>query len=181
MANRNIIKQNNMSNKALYIIVAVLILLGIGLYVYNTRETQAPEVENTQSSTAPSNETTDNSTPATNTSPQTTPPTSPTGGTFSGEGDIMGKVYEVKYDGTAFSPKTLTVKVGDTVVFKNNSTSAFWPASAPHPTHTNYPEFDPKKAIAAGSSWSFVFAKVGTWPYHNHLNATQFGTITVTQ
>ncbi len=171
-----------MSNKVLYIIVAVLILVGLGFYVYTSRETQAPVVENSQTTTPLSNSDTTDNTPAANTSTQpTTPPSTSGGGTFSGEADIMGKVYEVKYDGTAFSPNKLTVKVGDTVVFKNNSTSAFWPASGPHPTHTNYPEFDAKKAIPAGGTYSFVFTKVGTWPYHNHLNATQFGSITVTQ
>src|ERR1051326_866180 len=140
-----------MSNKVLYVIVAVLILLGIGFYVYNSRQTQAPAVENSQTSTTPSNSTADNNTPATNTAPQTQTPTSPAnnGGTFSGEADIMGKVYEVDYTSSGFSPSTLTVKAGDTVVFKNKSSSAFWPASDPHPTHTDYPGFDAKQPIAA--------------------------------
>jgi len=170
-----------MSNKVLYIIVAVLIILGIGLYAYNSRETQAPALENSQDTTPPANQQTTDTTPSTNVTPNTPATNNPTGGTFSGEGDIMGKVHEVTYDGTNFTPKQLTVKVGDTVVFKNNGSSAFWPASAPHPQHTNYPEFDPKKAIAAGGSWSFVFTKAGTWGYHDHLNASHFGSITVTQ
>jgi plastocyanin len=73
------------------------------------------------------------------------------------------------------------VKKGTKVTFVNNSTSAFQPASAPHPAHTDYPEFDPKRAIAAGASWEFTFDKVGTWRYHDHLNPTRFGTVIVTE
>ena len=85
----------------------------------------------------------------------------------------------VTYTTSGFSPGSLTIKTGDTVVFKNNSAADFWPASGPHPTHTNYPEFDAKKAISAGASYSFTFTKTGSWKYHNHLNPTLTGTITV--
>lgn len=86
---------------------------------------------------------------------------------------------EVVYTASGFSPKTLTIKTGDTVVFKNNSGEDFWPASGPHPTHTNYPEFDAKKAISSGGSYSFTFTRTGSWKYHNHLNPGSTGTITV--
>ncbi|MDP2650610.1 MAG: cupredoxin domain-containing protein [bacterium] len=86
---------------------------------------------------------------------------------------------EVVYTASGFSPKALTVKAGDTVVFKNNGGEDFWPASGPHPTHTNYPEFDAKKAIPAGGSYSFTFTRIGSWKYHNHLNPGSTGTITV--
>ena len=85
----------------------------------------------------------------------------------------------VTYTTSGFSPGSLTIKTGDTVVFKNNSAADFWPASGPHPTHTNYPEFDAKKAISAGVSYSFTFTRTGSWKYHNHLNPTLTGTITV--
>ena len=91
----------------------------------------------------------------------------------------VAKTYEVKMAGSAFDPASLTIKKGDTVKFVNTASKAIWPASAPHPTHTDYPEFDPKQGIAAGSSWSFVFTKTGTWKYHDHLNPAARGTITV--
>lgn len=88
-------------------------------------------------------------------------------------------VFEISYDGTNFSPSNLTIKNGDIVIFKNESSASFWPASGPHPQHTNYPEFDPKKPILAGQDWEFQFTKSGTWPFHNHLNDSVTGTITV--
>jgi len=94
-------------------------------------------------------------------------------------GEDVPNTHTITYNGTAFSPSQLTVKTGDTVNFVNNSSRSFWPASGPHPQHTNYPEFDPKQGIATGEHWSFTFTKVGSWPFHDHLNATVFGRIVV--
>lgn len=90
---------------------------------------------------------------------------------------------EIAMTPAGFSPATVTVKKGTVVTFKNTDTVGHWPASAPHPTHTDYPQFDPKKTIAAGQSWSFTFDKVGSWKYHDHLNATGygFGAVTVVE
>ena len=85
----------------------------------------------------------------------------------------------VTYTASGFSPKSLTIKAGDTVIFKNNSDSNFWPASGPHPAHTNYPEFDAKQEIAPGATYSFTFTRTGSWKYHNHLNPSLTGTIVV--
>lgn len=78
-----------------------------------------------------------------------------------------------------FSPATLNIKKGDTVAFTNNGTALHWPASAPHPTHTNYPGFDAGRALEPGESWTFQFDKIGTWTYHDHLNPATKGTIVV--
>lgn len=78
-----------------------------------------------------------------------------------------------------FSPSTITVRLGQTVVFTNNTNQEFWPASDFHPTHALYPEFDPKQPVSAHESWSFTFTKPGKWTYHDHLNPTHVGTIVV--
>ena len=85
----------------------------------------------------------------------------------------------VIYSNSGYSPANLIVKVGDTVNFKNQSGKSMWVASAPHPTHTDYPEFDAKKGVAMGESYMFTFTKTGTWRYHDHLNPTSFGAIVV--
>lgn len=85
----------------------------------------------------------------------------------------------VTYTDSGFSPNNLTVKNGQTVTFKNESSSEMWVASAPHPTHTDYPEFDAKKSYANGQSYTFTFTKAGTWKYHNHKNPSKFGSVTV--
>lgn len=80
----------------------------------------------------------------------------------------------------SFSPQTITINQGDTVVFENVDAQDRWPASNIHPTHEIYPEFDPKKPIPANTSWQFTFNKAGTWKYHDHLLPTISGTVVVT-
>ncbi|MBI4363433.1 MAG: cupredoxin domain-containing protein [Candidatus Doudnabacteria bacterium] len=80
---------------------------------------------------------------------------------------------------SGFEPAELKIKNGTTVTFLNQDSKPRWPASAPHPTHTDYPEFDPKQALTSGQSWSFTFEEAGEWRYHDHLNPTVKGTITV--
>ncbi len=80
-----------------------------------------------------------------------------------------------------FQPANITVKKGTTVTFVNKDTQPHWPASGPHPTHTALPGFDALKAIPSGGSYSYTFTKVGVWSYHDHLNSSLFGKITVTE
>lgn len=101
---------------------------------------------------------------------------------------------EITYSDAGFSPKSVSIKKGDTVEFHNESDGEMWPASAKHPTHTVYPGSGIEKCdaqadsgtlldactkIASGDSWSFVFNEVGEWFYHNHLKSSDFGSVVV--
>jgi plastocyanin len=68
-----------------------------------------------------------------------------------------------------YSPRVLKIKQGQTVEFVNDSTEDYWPASDPHPIHTDYPGFDAGKTILPGRSWKFTFNRTGRYGYHNHL------------
>jgi len=101
--------------------------------------------------------------------------------------------YVVTYTSSGYSPNALTIKKGETVTFKNQSSQSMWPASAMHPAHTVYsgtsldehcPDtagtaFDACKGYSPGESWSFKFDKVGSWKYHDHLNPSATGMIVV--
>ncbi len=103
------------------------------------------------------------------------------------------KTVVVSMNENGFSPPSINIKQGETVVFKNNGIRDHWPASAIHPTHSVYsgtslsehcPDttniaFDACKGILPGNSWSFTFTKKGSWRYHDHLNPTFTGTINV--
>ena len=82
---------------------------------------------------------------------------------------------------SGYSPQNIEIEQGTTVVFENESGPDRWPASNNHPTHLIYPEFDPKKKVPAGSSWSFTFDKVGDWGYHDHIQDDITGTIRVVE
>ena len=96
-----------------------------------------------------------------------------------GETSTGNMTYEVSYTTTGFTPNSITINSGDTVVFKNNKTRDMWPASDQHPTHLIYPEFDALHNILPGNSWSFTFTRIGTWGYHDHLSPGSIGTVVV--
>ncbi|MDP3934756.1 MAG: hypothetical protein Q8Q46_00815, partial [Candidatus Giovannonibacteria bacterium] len=70
---------------------------------------------------------------------------------------------------------------GGKVTWVNKSQSQIWPASNPHPIHTDYPGFDASRGLANGESYSFTFDKVGSWNYHNHLNPGMKGEVKVVE
>jgi plastocyanin len=78
-----------------------------------------------------------------------------------------------------YTPKEVTIKNGETVLFKNESGEYHWPASDLHPTHAIYSAFDPLRPIKDGEDWSFTFDRVGVWKYHDHIRANKVGTVTV--
>ncbi len=80
---------------------------------------------------------------------------------------------EIVLTSDGFSPTQLVVTEGDTVLFTNKTEQPFWPASNVHPTHTNYPDFDPREPIAPEDSWSYTFTQAGTYKFHDHI-ASQF-------
>lgn len=85
----------------------------------------------------------------------------------------------ITYDGKAFNPASITVKKGTVVTWTNNSDKSVWVASNPHPTHTGLPGFDKLRGMGKGESYSYTFDKTGSFGYHNHLNTSAGGTVTV--
>jgi plastocyanin len=86
----------------------------------------------------------------------------------------------VRMTSSGFSPRVLTIKRGQTVEFVNDSHEDYWPASNPHPTHTDYPAFVAPNIVLPGKSWSFTFDRAGRWGYHNHLSPQTTGVVVVT-
>ena len=105
--------------------------------------------------------------------------------------EITEHFVEITLEG--FVPKNLEIKQGDKVTWVNKLITESWPASAFHPTHTNYPgsstikcgtaeeknTFDACRGLQKEESYSFVFNEVGNWEYHNHLQPSKSGKITV--
>ncbi|MBI3980402.1 cupredoxin domain-containing protein [Candidatus Microgenomates bacterium] len=94
-------------------------------------------------------------------------------------GEAMMEKVEIKMTDTGFEPKSTTVKTGTVVTFINTGQEDHQVASAPHPQHTDLPGFDALKGVKPGESYEFKFEKLGTWKFHDHLNPTLFGSITV--
>jgi plastocyanin len=100
--------------------------------------------------------------------------------------------YTVRYGADGFSPATVTVPLGTTVTFVDQSGRSMWVASDEHPSHTQYagtsrgahcadgqPSATAFDQCAAGQTYTFTFTKKGTWGYHNHVSAQHKGTVVV--
>jgi plastocyanin len=82
------------------------------------------------------------------------------------------------YSESGFTPENLTVESGTTVTIVNNSPRNIDFASDDHPTHLLNPELN-AGIIPSGQMTEIIVNNTGTWGYHDHLDATQVGTITV--
>ncbi len=98
-----------------------------------------------------------------------------------GEADVMPtpEVLEIKITSSGFSPSTITIKKGDYVQFTNTDTANHWPASDPHPVHTDLSGFDAKKGLKTGENYRYQFNKTGTFTFHDHLNPSWRGSVIV--
>lgn len=94
------------------------------------------------------------------------------------EGEVVAEIV-MGQDG--YEPNTVTLKAGQALRFVNKSSGNRWPASNIHPTHELYPEFDPKKELKPGETWTFTFHNKGTWRMHDHLFSYMKGIVTVTE
>ena len=106
----------------------------------------------------------------------TTP--APTPGPTSSGNVLDLKEASVSLTSTGFTPQAITIKVGTTVMWTNKSTTTGNVSSAPHPAHTDYPPLNLGN-IPAGGTVSLTFNTPGTYKYHNHLDSSQYGSITV--
>jgi plastocyanin len=80
----------------------------------------------------------------------------------------------VSISSSGFSPATISTKVGQAVVWTNSDTTTHLVAS------TNpKPVFSSQQALAKDDSYSYVFSKAGTYPYHDTSNPTLKGEVIV--
>lgn len=90
---------------------------------------------------------------------------------------VMGKNI-VKITASGFNPQSITIKTGDSVTWENDDSADHTVNSAPHPTHTAYPPLN-LGLIKPGDSKSLAFPTAGTYKYHDHLNPSLTGSVTV--
>lgn len=84
----------------------------------------------------------------------------------------------ITYGANGFSPSTTTVKSGDSVTFVNNTSEEIQVDSDPHPVHTDDTDLN-VGSIAPGQSKTVVLTKKGSFGFHNHLDPTDMGRITI--
>ncbi len=87
---------------------------------------------------------------------------------------------EVSINSSGFVPATITVKVGQAVIWTNNDSAPHQVASDPYPTNDALAGFNDKSTISQNDTFNFVFNKAGIYTYHDNLNPFKFkGTVIV--
>ena len=108
----------------------------------------------------------------------TTPASSNSESTDQSSSQQTASQKTITYDGNKFSPSSITVMSGDKVTVANTSSVSVQFNSDPHPIHTDDTDLN-VGAINAGDSAVFTATRAGTFGYHNHLDQTQRGMITI--
>jgi plastocyanin len=85
--------------------------------------------------------------------------------------DKVAATAEVKIDNFSFGPTALTVPVGTTVTWTNRD-------DIPHTVVSTDGVFK-SKALDTDDKFSFVFTKVGTYPYFCSIHPKMTGTVVV--
>jgi plastocyanin len=77
---------------------------------------------------------------------------------------------EVSITSGELMPATVKIKVGQSVVWKNNDTIDHQIAADPYPTNTSLPDLGKGEVLKPGDSFAYQFEKSGTYTYHDNLN-----------
>lgn len=146
-----------MSRNAVIIVGVILLVLAGGWFILNAQKSATP---------TPSPQV-----------PATATPTEPSPTSATEEGQVKQENL-VKISSAGFDAKNITIKVEESVSWTNADSADHTVNSAPHPLHTDYPPLN-LGVIKPGESKSLSFPKAGTYRYHDHLNPSLFGSVTV--
>lgn len=174
-----------MSQNGWIAVIIGLLIIGGGVWWFTSEKTPAPvgKADDSAQDASP-----------TGTQLEGTQAPAQDGITVGGDAKVdvgVSTTASVTYNGSSFSPAEVTIKKGDKVTFTSTAGN-MWVASAPHPEHTGYDgtargvhcaagavaSFD---QCVAGTTYTFTFDKVGTWPYHNHIKSGAYGKVIVTE
>lgn len=86
----------------------------------------------------------------------------------------------VTYTDEGFSPTPLTIAVGTTVTWSNESSHRMWVAASPEAGCPNPETLNECSAVGPGGSYSYTFTKVGSVQYVNHERNQDAGSVIVT-
>ncbi|MBI2609591.1 cupredoxin domain-containing protein [Candidatus Giovannonibacteria bacterium] len=92
---------------------------------------------------------------------------------------MMSEEMTVEMMSNGFSPSTVNITAGTKINFVNRDSKPHWPASGPHPAHTCYAGFDALRGVNPGETYSFTFNEKNSCGFHDHLNTSIRGTVTV--
>lgn len=96
--------------------------------------------------------------------------------------DCEGKASQliaVTIDDNGFQPAKITANLCDRLRLTNGSQALRQPAADPHPTHSSFPELDPKRPLQPGEAFEVILNRPGRYGWHDHLNPGLKGQIVI--
>lgn len=96
-------------------------------------------------------------------------------------GDTATQEIKVEITDKGFVASQLTANICDRLTFTNVGRKDHEPAVGPHPSHDAYPEFDAKKPLQPGETFSFVLTRPGEYSFHDHLHIGLIGKIAIVE
>ena len=150
-------EKNTSKGLIIGIVVAALAIAGLVVFVLSSQPKQAPNSANNQAET-------------------------PTGSTER-DNEVAPNPSErmtITFTDSGFEPSELTVKKGTVITIKNESSRGVEFSSDDHPAHRDNTEMN-MNTLAPGESGSYTATAVGEWGYHDHIDESKTGTITVTE
>ena len=145
------------------IILIVLVLGGIAVYVMQPQTAvDSPSGNGGSTNKQPDDSTNEQSNGSVNgQTPETNSGTA-----------VKPETYNIAIKSSAFSPKTLEIKAGDSVVWQNQDFTA-------HTVTSNSGNELGSTNLAQGQSYSHQFDTPGIYTYHCRIHSSMQGTITV--
>lgn len=95
---------------------------------------------------------------------------------------VAGQGVVITLTDNGFEPENLTVKTGQIITWVNNTSGKVQIGSDPHPVHTTNQELTNGEFVTdlePGASVNVTLNKVGAWGFHDHLNPSVKGKVTV--
>ena len=136
------------------VVVVILAIAGWSVYALQNANDRTPETRNVEPNT---------SAPADSTDETTT---------------TQGESATITFTDDGFTPRDITVQRGTTVTIKNESSESVQFSSDDHPSHRDNSEMN-LGTLSPGESTTYTANTPGVWGYHDHLNDSLTGTITV--
>lgn len=158
--------ENGRSRKSKLVAGVVLLVVGLGLLIWTltSKGAEAPSSETTNpsgSSSRQQQDTVENPDQAVS-------------------NDNQAETAEIVFNENGFSPEELEVKVGTVVTVRNNSSTRVQFSSDDHPTHRINQGMN-LRILRPGESGAFTAEKVGEWGFHDHIDASHTGVVTVVE
>lgn len=96
-------------------------------------------------------------------------------------GDEKPQVAYISITDQGFVPAELKITRGMSVVWRNETTAPHQIASNPYPERSDLPGLNAQNHLLPQSEYSYTFAETGTFGYHDYLNPTINGMVTVVE